>query len=131
MSSVETQQEKKQEQTREKERYFSHSLVEIRRFKYIPFFCHSAVLLDMSLGGFKIEFTGETVCRPGDQYWLIIHLPPLGIYAPKRIICRVECRWFDDTRYRMGGTFISLNKLEGMILEQVIESLKNKEQMLA
>jgi hypothetical protein len=29
-------------------RYVSHALVEVRRFKWLPFFCHSAVLLAAS-----------------------------------------------------------------------------------
>ena len=117
--------------TRQKQRYISHSLVEVRRFKHLPFFCHSAVLLDVSLEGFKIEFTGENTAHPGSQYWLHIPLTPMGIYAPKRLICKTECRWFDESRFRMGGTFIHLDKVEQLIIEQVIESLKNQEQLLA
>ena len=131
VSTVETQNENGKERIREKERYFSHSLVELRKFKHLPFFCYSAVLLDMSLGGFKVEFTTEKISRPGDQFWLVIHLPPLGIYVPKKITCKIECRWFDDNRFRMGGTFISLNKLETMIIEQVIETLRRKDQQIA
>ena len=63
-------------------RYISHALVEVRRFKLLPFFCDSAVLLDISASGFKLEFTGEVKVSPGNQYWLNIPLSPLGIYAP-------------------------------------------------
>ena len=106
------------------QRYISHALVEVRRFKILPFFCDSAVLLDISVGGFKLEFTGEVQVAPGNQYWLSIPLSPLGIYAPKRLNCRCECRWFDDTRYRIGGTFIDLSKTDQMLIEQIVSSLK-------
>ena len=109
------------------QRYISHALVEVKRFKVLPFFCYSSVLLDISLGGFKLEFTSEVVITPGTQYWLNIPLSPLGIYAPKKIICKCECRWYDDSRFRMGGVFIDLSKTDQIIIEQIVESLKMKD----
>jgi hypothetical protein len=108
------------------DRFTSHALVEVRKFKLLPFFCNSAVLLDISLAGFKLEFTSEIVAKPGDQYWLHIPLSPLGIYSPSRLICRAEVRWFDEQRFRIGGVFVSLSKNDRMIVEQVISSLKAK-----
>ncbi len=111
------------------QRYVSHALVEVKRFKYLPFFCDSAVLLDISVGGFKIEFTAEVQVAPGNQYWLSIPLSPLGIYAPKKLLCKCECRWFDETRYRIGGTFIDLSKTDRMLIEQIVSSLKSRGQL--
>ena len=111
------------------QRYVSHALVEVRKVKWLPIFCHSAVLLDISVAGFKLEFTSEVQVSPGNQYWLNIPLSPLGIYAPKRIISKCECRWFDDTRYRIGGVFMDLNKTEYMLIEQVISSLRSRGQL--
>jgi hypothetical protein len=111
------------------QRYISHALVEVRRFRILPFFCYSAVLLDISVGGFKLEFTGEIEVAPGNQYWLNIPLSPLGIYAPKRLMCRCECRWFDSSRFRMGGTFVDLSKTDHLLIEQVVSSLKSRGQL--
>ena len=110
-------------------RFLSHTLVELRKFKRLPFLCHSAVVLDISSGGFKLEFTGETISAPGRRYWLHIPLEPLGIYAPKRLMSRVEVRWFDETRFRIGGTFTDLSKTERLVVEQTIESLKQHGQI--
>jgi hypothetical protein len=107
-------------------RVTSHALVEVRRFKHLPFFAQSAVLLDISLGGFKIEFTGETQVKPGTQCWLSIPLRPLGIYSPERLVCQAECRWFDSHRYRVGGVFMSLTKTERLIIEQILDALKER-----
>lgn len=107
-------------------RYSSHALVEVRKFKLLPIGIHSAVLLDISLGGFKAEFTGEVIARPGDRFWLGIPLSPLGIYAPKRLLCRGECRWFDTKRYRIGGTFSELDQEDRRVIEQVVEMLSSK-----
>jgi len=111
------------------DRYLSHALVEVKKFKNLPFFCDSAVLLDLSSGGFKLEFTNEVRVEPGSRYWLSIPLSPLGIYAPKYLQLRSECRWFDDSRFRIGGTFIDLNKKDQMILEQVVENLLSRKQI--
>lgn len=107
-------------------RITSHALVEVRKFKHLPFFAQSAVLLDISLAGFKLEFTGETTVKPGTQYWLSIPLRPLGIYSPERLICQGECRWFDSQRFRIGGVFMALSKTERLIVEQVLGALKER-----
>jgi hypothetical protein len=101
-------------------------LVEVRRFKHFPFFADSAVLLDLSMAGFKLEFTGEVEAKPGMQYWLNIPLRPLGIYSPAKLLCKAECRWFDQNRFRIGGVFVSLSKSDRHILEQVLDSLKER-----
>jgi hypothetical protein len=108
------------------ERIISHALVEVRRYRFLPFFCYSAVLLDISLNGFKLEFTSEVSLSPSRQYWLNIPLSPLGIYAPKKLTCKCECRWFDGKRFRIGGVFLNLTKTQKLVIEQAIEGLKNR-----
>jgi hypothetical protein len=105
-------------------RYSSHALVELRRFRLLPFGVNSAVLLDISAGGFKAEFTGEAKVKPGDQFWLSIPLTPLGITAPGRLLCRGECRWFDGKRFRIGGVFLALSKNERLVMDQIISTLR-------
>jgi hypothetical protein len=107
-------------------RYASHTLVEVRHFKYLPFGIHSAVLLDISLGGFKFEFTSEKLAKPGQQFWISVPLAPLGIYAPRRLFLRGECRWFDPKSHRIGGVFMDISKTDQLILEQVVETLKQR-----
>jgi hypothetical protein len=107
-------------------RFTSHALAEVKKFKHLPFMCHSAVLLDISLGGFKLEFTGEVNTKPGQQYWLSIPLSPLGIYAPSKLVCRSEVRWFDDKRHRIGGVFMEITKKDKLIIEQIIDSLRKR-----
>lgn len=108
------------------ERFVSHALVEVRKFKWLPFGVHSAVLLDISLQGFKLEFTGETISTIGEKYWLNIPLSPLGIFSPSHLICQTECRWFDQNRFRLGGVFVSLDKNQRLIIDQIINSLQDR-----
>lgn len=107
-------------------RFAAHALVEVRRFKFIPVGVSSAVLLDINLGGFKFEFTSEVRMKVGKPFWINIPLAPLGIYAPSRLLIKGECRWFDPKKYRIGGVFMGLSKTDQLILEQVIETLRQK-----
>ena len=111
------------------ERIRSHTFVELRRFKHLPIFCHSAVLLDVSLGGFKVEFTGEVKLEPGQKYWVMIPMSPLGIVDTPKIYCLGECRWFDDTRFRMGGIFLNLGREEMAAIEKIVTVLKKRSQL--
>lgn len=110
-------------------RFLSHTLVELRQFKRLPFLCYSAVVLDISSGGFKLEFTGETMSTPGRRYWLHIPLIPLGIQTPSTFSCLCECRWFDSKRFRMGGSFINLSAQDEKLIEQIMASIKTRGQL--
>ena len=110
-------------------RFVSHAIVELRKYKYVPFYCHSAVLLDLSPSGFKLEFTGETQIEPGDIYWLQIPLASFGIYTPKNITIKCQCRWFDSSRFRVGGSFLNSSKKDQVVLESVLETLNQKRQL--
>lgn len=116
-------------QASRQERIRSHTFVELRKFKHLPIFCHSAVLLDVSLGGFKVEFTGEVKLEPGQKYWVMIPMSPLGINNPSKIYCLGECRWFDDTRFRMGGIFLNLGREEMAAIELIVSALKKRSQL--
>lgn len=111
-------------QSNRPDRFSSHTLVEIRRFKNLPFFVQSAVLLDISLGGFKAEYTGEIQSKKGQIFWISIPLAPLGIYAPSRLMLLGQCRWYDPDRFRLGGVFVEVKKADKIILEQVIEAVQ-------
>ena len=113
-----------QDQQERPTRYLSHALVELRMFRHVPFFCSSAVILDISTGGFKLEFTGEDLATPGRRYWLRIPLSPLGISSPSFFTCLCECRWFDPKRFRMGGSFVSLSGQDEKLLEQIVSSVQ-------
>jgi hypothetical protein len=108
-------------------RYPSHALIEVRRFRRLPIFSHSGVLLDISQAGFKIEFVGEQIASVGDRFWLRVPLKPLGIIGREALLCRIEVRWFDAERYRIGGVFINLERIQEHIIQQVIESIDDAE----
>jgi hypothetical protein len=108
-------------------RYQSHALIEVRRFRRLSLFTHSGVLLDISQAGFKIEFVGEQTARIGDRLWLRVPLKPLGIIGREALLCRVEIRWFDAERHRIGGVFVNLERIQEHIIQQIIESIDTSE----
>lgn len=107
-------------------RYQSHALVDFRKYKRLPFGVHSGVLLDLSTTGFKMAFTGEVKAETGKYYWISIPLSPLGIMAPERFTAKIECKWFDEGKYRIGGVFVGLNELNTSLLEKVITTIGDK-----
>ncbi len=104
----------------------SHALVELRRSKWWPLGVHSAVLLDISATGFKIEFTGKAACRAGDSFWMQIPLTPFAISSPQTITLKVLVKWFDAEKMRVGGVFESLDKSSDLYLGQIIERVKEQ-----
>jgi hypothetical protein len=113
-------------ENRKFQRLDSYSLVEVRSFKHFPIFCKSAGLLDLSLGGFKVEFTDESKYSPGSKFWFYIPMAPLGMIKPKYICVKAECRWFDAKRYRIGAVFTSLNEKEKSIIERIMKVLTDR-----
>ena len=108
------------------ERFQSHALVELRRFRLFSWFPKSAVLLDLSMGGFKLEFSGPTTVLSGERFWLTIPLRPLGVLGPPAVVLRVEVKWYDQGRGRVGGVFLNPSKVERMLLVQLVENLRQR-----
>jgi hypothetical protein len=108
------------------ERVISHALVELRRNKWWPFGVQSAVLLDVSAAGFKIEFTGNATCQAGDSFWMEIPLAPFGITSPQSMTLKVVIKWFDPEKMRVGGVFESMEKSSELYLGQIIEKVKEQ-----
>ncbi len=107
------------------QRFFSHTIVTIKRYKHVPFFGHSGVLLDISTQGFKLEFVAKTTSNIGECYWLSVPLHPLKIASPSNLVIKAQCKWFDPQRLRMGGVFLDLENSQKEIIETIIERLKD------
>ncbi|MBP9706216.1 MAG: PilZ domain-containing protein [Oligoflexales bacterium] len=104
-------------------RFISHALIEVRNSKWWPFGVMSAILLDISAGGFKIELTGDVPLLKGKIYWLHIPLAPLRIFAPEKLVCRMQVRWFDPQRFRCGGILLGVNQETSGIIERIISNM--------
>ncbi len=52
----------------------------------------------------------------------------MGIYAPKAFTARIEVRWFDQKRFRMGGVFMKISRNDQMVIDQIIQVLRERAQ---
>jgi hypothetical protein len=87
-------------------RFESHALVEVRTSWWNPFSTKSAILIDISADGFKIEFVSAlTKIKFGSKVRITIPLAPFGIYSSQAVILSAIVRWFDERNFRCGGVF--------------------------
>lgn len=101
-------------------RHSAFSVIEVRKFKRLPFFCYSAVLLDISSTGCKIEFAGEHRIKVDEERWLYLPLAPLGFVQPNALCIKASCRWFIGDRYRSGWVFEEPSESMAALVERVI-----------
>ncbi len=103
------------------QRIVTHTICELRSLKYLPIFCHSAILFDLSIEGCKLQLTGEKVIKKHSKYWLKIPLFPLEIMDPEVLYLKLECVWFDYERFRVGGHFVDLTENDKIVLEKLFK----------
>ena len=108
------------------ERVMSHALVELRPRKWWPFGVKSAVLLDISATGFKIELTGACKIDLQSRYWMTIPLGPFGMASPPSIQVAVTVRWFDEVKMRVGGTFEKIQDSASLYMDKIVDAVKEQ-----
>lgn len=108
-------------------RLVSHALVDVKLNRLNPFSAYSAILLDLSSSGCKIEFTGQLRLKTETILWLKIPLAPFKIPQPTSL--RVKClvKWFDTDRMRAGGVFEKLQAEQVQIMESMLNYLALQE----
>lgn len=104
-------------------RFRSHALVDVRTSRWNPFAQASAVLLDMSEQGFKVEFVSPVRLKPGARLQLTVPLSPFTILSPAKMRFEVELKWFDAGTLRAGGVFLSLDEAQRHVVEKIITRL--------
>jgi hypothetical protein len=105
-------------------RFPSHALIDVSTSKWNPFSECSAVLLDLSQGGFKIEFVNPVELKTGVKINMTIRLSPFGILTPELLKLKAEVKWFDKEKLRCGGLFVSPSETDIYVLEKVIALLQ-------
>ena len=108
-------------------RFQSHALVDVRTSRWNPFKTASAVLLDLSVEGFKLEFVSAVTLRVGQRVRLVVPLAPFQILSPSRLELEVEIKWFDVQALRAGGVFKPLSDIELHTIEKLMDRLLSME----
>lgn len=110
--------------TRHEQRYKTHVLAEIKKYKWLPFFStYSGVVMDINTSGLKVAFSGEIDVKPHTLYTIRIPLTPLGLKEPRVFECRFEVKWFDTRNYRLGGLFVNLSDQQRSQLAQIVSAV--------
>ena len=120
------QAEPETQQSRTNQRLLSHTIIDVRPFRYLPLFTQSSHLLDISSGGVLLEFITVPRLTAAKKYWMIGHLTPLGINDVHQLKCYLECRWVDDKKCRVGGLFVDLDAQNQRVIELVLQRIRAK-----
>lgn len=108
-------------------RFESHALVEVKS-PWNPFSASSAVLLDLSVTGFKIEFVNSTRIKQGATLTMSIPLAPFDIKAPARVKLKIIVKWFDEKQMRAGGIFLEITEQQKYLVERVLTYILDRHQ---
>jgi hypothetical protein len=108
-------------------RVTSHALVDVKTNRWNPFSKLSAVLLDITLMGFKIEFIENVSIAKNSELSFNIPLAAFEINDHTTLKLRGHVKWFDPESMRAGGVFVAPQAREELILNQIIAFLRAKE----
>lgn len=102
-------------------RFESHALVEVRTSRWNPFSTKSAILIDISVEGFKVEFVSALKkIAFGSKVRITVPLAPFGIYSSQTLVLTAVVRWFDERNFRCGGVFDKFSPEIETQLEQIV-----------
>lgn len=108
-------------------RFPSHALVDVRLSRWNPFSKASAVLIDMSVTGFKIQFVEKVQVKLGMRIHIGVPLEPFGLTSGGRLNLQGDVKWFDEKMMRAGGMFIDCADHDRLMIERIISSVISKQ----
>lgn len=108
-------------------RFPSHALIDVRLSKWNPFSRCSAVLLDMSVTGFKMQFVDQADIRPDARFVMVVPLEPFGVLGGGKLSLRAEVRWYDAEVKRAGGVFLNCSDHERLMIERILASVISRQ----
>lgn len=109
-------------------RFPSHALVDVRLSKWNPFSRVGAVLLDMSVTGFKLQFVDSAAIRPDARIVLVVPLEPFQVLGGGRLSLRAEVRWYDADLKRAGGIFLNCTDHQRLMIERILANVISRQQ---
>ena len=107
-------------------RLLSHTIVDVRPWRYLPLFTQSSYLLDINANGVQLEFITDPRITTGKKYWSISHLTPLGITSVNKLRCYLECRWLNPKTCKMGGQFIDLSETDKQTIDLILRHIRDR-----
>jgi hypothetical protein len=101
----------------------SHALVDVKMSAWNPLSVASAVLLDLSWQGFKIEFVNPVKLKPGSRLTMNVPLASFGILAPAKLKLKIQVKWYDARMLRAGGIFEPESHEQDYLIQKIIDVL--------
>lgn len=101
----------------------SHALVDVKMSAWNPLAVSSAVLLDLSWQGFKIEFVNPVKLKPGARLTMTVPLSSFGILAPAKLKLKIQVKWYDARMLRAGGIFEPESHEQDYLIQKIIDVL--------
>lgn len=101
----------------------SHALVDVKTSVWNPLSVSSAVLLDLSWQGFKIEFVNPVKIKPGSRLTMTVPLSSFGILAPAKLKLKIQVKWYDPRMLRAGGIFEPESHEQDYLIQKIIDVL--------
>jgi hypothetical protein len=111
------------QQSKRAKRIESHALVDVRLSQWNPLATSSAILLDLSWQGFKIEFINPVKLKPGTRVSMTVPLSSFGILAPAKLKLKIQVKWYDSRMLRAGGIFEPENHEQDYLIQKIIDVL--------
>jgi hypothetical protein len=109
--------------TKRAKRIESHALVDVKLSAWNPLAVASAVLLDLSWQGFKIEFVNPVKIKPGSRLTMSVPLASFGILAPAKVKLKIQVKWYDSRMARAGGIFEPESHEQDYLIQKIIDVL--------
>lgn len=109
--------------TKRAKRIESHALVDVKTSVWNPLSVSSAVLLDLSWQGFKIEFVNPVKIKPGSRLTMTVPLSSFGILAPAKLKLKIQVKWYDPRMLRAGGIFEPESHEQDYLIQKIIDVL--------
>lgn len=107
-------------------RFPSHALIDVRLSRWNPFARLSAVLIDVSVTGFKLQLVDRSNLKVGATCELSIPLSPFGVQVSENLIVKGEIKWVDQEGMRAGGIFVDVPDHSRLLIERVIAAVIRK-----
>ena len=104
-------------------RYLSHKTIYVQMNFWNPFGKRKAVLLDFSLGGFRIEFVESFLIKNIENIVLHIPLNEFDLESNKLLKLNAEIKWIDPLNRQIGGTYRLPASKHDEDIEKIISTL--------
>ena len=113
------------------ERLRSSMEIRVRCPSWNPFSAKQALLLDLSLGGFGLEFCQKTRLQVGANVLLLLSPWSFGLAGSSTLSLGAQVVWFDERACRCGGRLLLESGEKRVRLQEALDQLGSMQPRVA